>query len=161
VAVDIFLELDGIKGEAQNPDFKDQIDILSWSWGASNTGTTHMGSGGTAGRVNVQDISFQKYCDKASHALLLACCNGKHIPKGKLTARKAGGDSAVDYLVIEFEDLIISGFQTGGSGSDERQVESVTANFRSFKYKYTPQKADGTADSTMEVGWNIAENKKV
>ena len=49
MAVDMFLELDGIKGEAADKAHKDTIDILAWSWGLSNTGTFQQGSGGGAG----------------------------------------------------------------------------------------------------------------
>src|SRR4051794_28860352 len=65
MAVDIFLQLDGIKGEAQDDKYKDEIDVLAWSWGASQSGTTHGGSGSGGGKVSVQDLSITKYIDKS------------------------------------------------------------------------------------------------
>jgi type VI secretion system secreted protein Hcp len=67
--------------------------VLAWSWGASNSGTMHVSTGGGAGKANVQDLSFTKYIDKASADLMKACISGKHIDKGILTIKKAGGDS--------------------------------------------------------------------
>ena len=46
MAVDMFLKIDGIKGESQDKKHKDQIDLMSWSWGASNAGSHSTGGGG-------------------------------------------------------------------------------------------------------------------
>ena len=48
MAVDMFLKLGDIKGEAQDKTHKEEIDVLAWSWGASNSGSVFMvdGDGG-------------------------------------------------------------------------------------------------------------------
>ena len=107
MAVDIFLKLEGIKGEAQDDKYKDEIDILAWSWGASQSGTTHSGSGAGAGKVNVQDLSLTKYIDKSSATIFQHCCNGKHVTKGKLIVRKAG-EKPLEYLTVDLEDIIVT-----------------------------------------------------
>src|SRR5690348_6092500 len=99
MAVDMFLKLDGIKGESLDSKHKDEIQIESFSWGLAQTGTMSAGMGGGAGKVNVHDISVTKYVDKSSPELMLACCNGKHIPSGLLTVRKAG-EKPLEYLKI-------------------------------------------------------------
>ena len=78
MAVDMFLSLDGIKGESADKTQEGEIDVLAWSWGLSNTGTFHHGDGGGAGKANFQDISFTKYIDKSSADLLYSCASGKH-----------------------------------------------------------------------------------
>ena len=45
MAVDMFLEIDGVKGESVDKVHKDKIDIMSWQWGIANSGTFHHGSG--------------------------------------------------------------------------------------------------------------------
>ncbi len=159
MAVDMFLKLDDIKGESLDKVHKDQIDVLSWSWGMSNSGTTHMGGGGGSGKCNVQDLSVTKYVDAASHALLLACSNGHHHKQANLYVRKAGGKNApVEYIKIEMKEVMIVSVSTGGSGGEDRLTENVTLNFAHVKYEYTPQKADGTADKTKEMVYDIAKN---
>ncbi|HEX7892989.1 MAG TPA: type VI secretion system tube protein Hcp, partial [Terriglobales bacterium] len=79
MAVDIFLKLGDIKGDSTDKTHSDCIDVLSWSWGASQSGTMHMGTGGGAGKVSVQDMSFTKYTDKATAPIVAACCKGTHI----------------------------------------------------------------------------------
>jgi type VI secretion system secreted protein Hcp len=58
MAVDMFLKLDGIPGESRDSKHKGEIEIESFSWGASNSGSAAHGSGGGAGKVAMQDFSF-------------------------------------------------------------------------------------------------------
>lgn len=159
MAVDMFLKLDDIKGESKDEKHKDEIDVLSWSWGMSQSGTTHQGTGGGAGKVSVQDISVTKYVDKASPNLIKSCCSGKHFKEGLLTVRKAGG-TPVEYIKITMKEVLIASVSTGGSGGEDRLTENVVLNFANFKLEYTPQKGDGSADSAIEAMWNIPANSE-
>ena len=158
MAVDMFLKLDGIKGESQDHKHKDEIQIFSWSWGLSQTGGMSTGGGGGAGKVQVHDISITKHLDKASAALLLHCASGKHIPNGLVTVRKAG-DKPLEYLKMKLQDIIISGVQNAGHGGDQL-TENVTLNFAKFHVEYTEQKADGSGSPGGEMGWDVKANVK-
>jgi type VI secretion system secreted protein Hcp len=157
MAVDMFLKIEGIDGESKDKSHKNEIDVLSWSWGASQSGTMHLGGGGGAGKVNVQDLTITKYFDKSSTNLFKNVCNGRHIPEAVLTVRKAG-ENPLEYLIITMEDILISSVSTGGSGHEERLTENVTLNFAKVSVKYTPQRPDGSADGALESGWNMEEN---
>jgi type VI secretion system secreted protein Hcp len=159
VAVDMFIKIDGVEGESKDKEHPKEIDVLAWSWGVSQSGTTHAGGGGGAGRVSVQDLSFTKYIDKSSMSLILACCNGKRQKEAKLTVRKAG--APLEYLTITMRDCIISSVSTGGSGGEDRLTENVTLNFASFIAEYKPLKDDGTADASAFAKWDIAKNAKL
>ncbi len=159
MAVDMFLKLEGIDGESTDHAHEDEIDVLSWSWQASNSGTMHIAKGGGAGKASFQDIQVVKYVDKATAGLLQAVATGKHIPSGTLTVRKAGGDEPVEYLVIELKSILVSSAQTGGSQGEERLTESITLNFGEFKVTYTPQDNDGSALAAVDFGYNIAKSE--
>jgi type VI secretion system secreted protein Hcp len=160
MAVDMFLKIDDVKGESADDKHKDMIDVLAWSWGMSQSGTTHMGGGGGAGKVSVQDISLTKYVDKSSPNLILAACNGKHFKEALLTVRKAG-EKPLEYIKITMKEVLVSNISTGGSGGEDRLTENITLNFAEFKVEYTPQKPDGSGDAAVEAAWNIAKNVKV
>jgi len=160
MAVDMFIKIGDIKGEARDKVHKEEIDVLAWSWGMSNNGSAHIGGGAGSGKVNVQDLSLTKYIDKASCDLMLACCNGKHFNKATLVVRKAG-EQPVEYLTIKMEDVLVSAVSTGGSGGEDRLTENVTLNFAEFKVIYTTQKNDGSAGPKVDFAWNIAKNVKV
>jgi type VI secretion system secreted protein Hcp len=160
MAVDIFLKLsNGIKGESQDSIHADEIDILAWSWGLSNSGTTHMGTGGGGGKVNVQDINFTKYVDLASNNLIARCCDGTHIDTGTLTVRKSGGAAPVEYFVVNFGMLMVASYSTGGSkDGQDRITENFTLNFRTFYIDYKTQEATGVDGAGQGFGWDIAKN---
>lgn len=158
MASDMFIKIGDIKGEASDKTHKDEIDVLSWSWGMSQSGTMHGGGGGGAGKVSVQDLTFSKYVDKASSPLGLACCNGTHIPEAVLTVRKAG-KTPLEMLIITMKECLITSISTGGSPEEDRLTESVTLNFAYVEMAYQPQKADGSKDGgAIELKWNIKEN---
>lgn len=159
MAVDMFIKIGDVKGEAQDKTHMDEIDVLAWSWGMSQSGSTHMGGGSGAGKVNVQDLSFTKYIDKASPDLMLACCNGKHYPEAVLIVRKAG-ENPLEYVKIKMEDLIISSLSTGGSGGEDRLTENVTLNFGKVTVDYKEQTKTGAAGAAPTMTWNIAQNTK-
>ena len=160
MAVDMFLKIEPLKGESQDDTHKDEIDILAWSWGMSQSGTTHMGGGSGAGKVNVQDISFTKYIDNSSTDLMKFCTNGDHITEATLTVRKAGGE-ALEYIILTMKDIIVSSVSTGGSGGEDRLTENVSLNFGAYEIKYTPQTAAGDPDTATEWKWDIAANKEL
>jgi type VI secretion system secreted protein Hcp len=160
MAVDMFIKIGSLEGEARDSVHGKEIDVLAWSWGASNSGSAHFGGGAGAGKVNVQDLSLTKYIDKSSPDLLLACCNGKHIPEAKLTVRKAG-EKPLEYLIITMSDVLITAVSTGGSGGEDRLTENVTLNFAKVKVNYIEQTPTGGAGAKPEMGWNIAENVKL
>jgi type VI secretion system secreted protein Hcp len=158
MAVDMFLKLDEVKGEANDDKHKGEIDVLAWSWGISQSGSFHVGAGGGAGKASFQDISVTKWVDKASSSLMRMCATGEHIPKGQLTVRKAG-KQALEYIIMKLEKIMVTSVSTGGSGGEDRLTENVTLNFAKIDYVYKPQKPDGSADGEMPFKADIAANK--
>ena len=153
-----FLKLGDIKGESTDKVHAGEIDILSWSWGMNNVGTTTTTGGGGAGKVSMQDLSLTKYADLATTQIMLHVANGKHIPTAILTLTTAGADGGQEYYKITLTDVIVTSVSTGGSQSDSRLFESLTLNFKTVKVDYTPQKADGSQGTTVSFSWDLSTN---
>jgi len=160
MAVDMFLKLDGIKGESKDHKHKDTIHIESFSWGLSQSGNFGTGGGGGAGKVNVHDISITKYFDKSSPDLMLHCANGKHIANGLITVRKAG-EHPVEYLKIKLQDILISGVQHSGHEGGDLLSESLTLNFAKFHVEYEEQDEKGKSKPGGQMGWDVKANQKI
>ena len=159
MAVDMFLDIEGeIEGEAKDADHKNEIDVLAWSWGMSQSGSFHVGGGGGAGKANFQDISVTKWIDKASAILMLYCANGDHFKTAKLTVRKAG-KKPLEYLVVHMKKVLVTSVSTGGSGGEDRLTENISLNFAEVKVEYKEQKDDGSGAPPKVFKWNIPENK--
>jgi type VI secretion system secreted protein Hcp len=156
-AFDAFLKIDGVDGESKDDKHKGEIDIQSWSWGATQAGSMAAGGGGGAGKVSMQDFSFTKSIDKSSPKLFEALATGKHLKEVKLTLR---GSSSVEYLTITLTDVLVSSYSTGGSSGDDRPTESVSLNFAQIKMSYVEQDASGKAGAATEFGWDLKKNTK-
>lgn len=158
MAVDMFLKLDGIKGESTDSKFKDSIDIESFTFGVHQTGTSAGGGGSGAGKAHFDDIQISKKADLASPNLMLACATGQHIKEAKIIVRKAGGQQE-DFYTITLNDLLVSSMQNTGHGT-EAPTEMMTMNYSKIKFDYKPQKADGTLGGVSTAGYDIKANKK-
>jgi type VI secretion system secreted protein Hcp len=159
MAVDMFLKMsNNIKGESKDSAHKEEIDILAWSWGVSNSGTLHTGSGGGSGKANFQDISFTKWVDNASTGLLTACAKGTHLDSAILVVRKAG-DKPLEYIIIKLEKVMVTAVSTGGSGGEDRLTENVTLNFAKVTIDYNMQDDKGAKKAGTPFTYSIAENK--
>lgn len=160
MAVDMFLDIEGeIEGEAQDAVHTNEIDVLAWSWGMSQSGSFHHGGGGGAGKANFQDISVTKWVDKASPVLMLYCANGDHFPKAKLTVRKAG-KKPLEYIIITMTKVMVTSVSTGGSGGEDKLTENVSLNFSDVKVEYSKQKDDGSGEAPVTFAWDIAGNEQ-
>jgi type VI secretion system secreted protein Hcp len=160
MATDIFLDLgSAVKGESQDDKHKDKIDIESYQWGVSQSGTFHSGSGGGAGKANFKDIQVEKFVDAATADLLKYVAEGKHFDTAKIIVRKAGGSSPLEYLTIELKKVLVSSVDILGTKGDERLRELVTLNFAEIKVTYNQQNEKGAKQASKEFAWNIAANK--
>jgi type VI secretion system secreted protein Hcp len=160
MAVDMFLKIDDVPGESKDAEHEEDIDILAWSWGMTQSGSFHVGGGGGSGKVNVQDLSITKYVDKSTPNLMKACANGKHFGEATLFVRKAG-EKPLTYLKIDMKKVLVTSVSTGGSGGEDRLTENVTLNFAEVKTIYTPQSDTGAEEGTVEMGWNIEKNEEI
>ncbi len=162
MAQDMFIQIGTVKGESTDKVHKDKIDVLAWSWGMSNSANAAIGGGAGAGKVNMQELSFTKYVDKASSFLQLACASGAHYPDALLIVRKSGGDAPLEYIKIKLSKVFISAVSTGGSGGEDRLTENVTLNFAKVEFEYQPQNDKGAADGpALKYGWDVSKNAKV
>jgi type VI secretion system secreted protein Hcp len=160
MAMDQFMKFTPkLEGESKDKKHGKEIDVLAWSWGMSNSGSAQMGGGAGAGKVSVQDLSFTKYVDSSSPAIMLACCNGKHYDEAFLTVRKAG-DTPVEYIKIKMTEVLVTSVSTGGSGGEDRITENVSLNFAKVHVDYTPQNDKGQPGTAIPMSWDIAANVK-
>jgi type VI secretion system secreted protein Hcp len=157
VAADIFVNLGDIKGESQDNKHKGEIEVLSWSWGVTNS-VAVAGSGVGAGRANFHDLSFTHKIDKASPLLMQACATGVHLKEATITHRKAGKGQQ-EFLVIKMNDVMITAL--GDADSEDESMETVSLAFAKIDVEYRPQKADGSLDAGIHFKYDLKTNKAV
>jgi type VI secretion system secreted protein Hcp len=155
MAVDVFLKIDGIDGESNDAKHKGEIEIESFSWGASSPETGGAG-GGSAGRVTMEDFSFTTPVTRASPKLFQACVERRRIKTALLTVRRAGGQQH-DFYKVTMSDVQISAWRQA-SGA-ELPMDQVSMNFGKVQIAYTGQRPDGTPGDTVTAGWDSKNTK--
>ena len=159
MASDIFAKIGDIKGESVDAKHKDEIEVMSFSWGNSNSAspTTGGGSGGGAGKVTFQDLMIVHNIDKASPRLLEACATGQHLKDATITHRKAGKGQQ-EFLIVKMNDVIVTAVSHGGTAS-QPAAETVSLAFAKVDFEYHPQKQDGSLDAGIHFKYDLKANK--
>ena len=157
MAPDIFAKIGDIKGESLDSKHKDEIEVLSWSWGVTNAHPSGAGSGGGAGKASFRDLSFTHNIDKASPLLMKGCATGQHLKEATITHRKSGKGQQ-EFLIIKMNDVIVTSVNSGDSES--AHVETVSLAFAKVDLEYRPQKADGSLDAGIHFKYDLKAQKE-
>jgi type VI secretion system secreted protein Hcp len=159
--IDFFLKIDGIEGESSDAKHKGEIELESWTWGESQTGSHSVGSGGGAGKVAMQDFNAVMKINKASPKLMLACATGEHLKSAVLTCRKAGKEQQ-EYFKVTLTDLLVSSYQTGAAGhGGVVPTDTFSLNYSKIQFEYREQKADGSLAAPVKAGYCLKSNTKL
>lgn len=155
MAYDYFLKLDGIPGDSTNEKFANQIQVFSFSFGASNP----QPAAGAKGKVNLSSLSLQTEVSIASPKLLLACEQGKQLKSGVLTAVSADGTGAsAPVLQLSLQPVRVESVSYGGASGGGRPSESISLSYNALTFSFTPVDASGASGSPVQSGWNISKN---
>jgi type VI secretion system secreted protein Hcp len=163
MAIDVYLQIDGIKGESADSTHKDWIEVKSATWEVlqPKSATASTGGGHTAERTEHRDIILQKLADLSSPLLLQNCSSGKTLPKAKIEFLRADGQGErVKYFEIELENVLISGVAPSVEPGDIL-TEEVRLKYSKVKWKYTQQKVGGGSGGNTSGGWDLSTNRVV
>jgi len=166
-ADDIFLKLDGVRGESTVPEHRNEIELLSYTHSIAGPFARGTPSGGAgAGKTTCGPVTLMKYVDLSSPDLILYVANGRHIPTAVITFRKPGAKGFEYYKVI-LEDVIVTEIEQSDTKlnfpnpAPPRAIEKVSLIGRRIRFEYTEQTDKGGAGGKPKAGWDCAANSKV
>jgi len=155
MALDMFLKLDGIAGESTNKGHKDEIEVLSFSWGVSNS--SEIGAQGRRrGRSTPSDINFVMRSNKATPLLFKACATGRHLKQGLFVIEKAGEQPFAFYKVT-LTDVLVSSFQA--SGSEQEVTDAFSLAFRTLRIEEIEQTPKGTPGESVAAAFDFVRRR--
>ena len=154
MAVNAYLVIDGLPGPSTSK--QNAIDILSFSFGASQTTSAGSGSELRAGKADVSNLTVMKVLDKTSPELFQHCVTGDFLKKVDLIYDKATGEGQEDYFKLSLEQALITSIQF--SGSNENPTESLSFAFKKITVAYNPEK-DGKLQGFVQKGFDAEKLK--
>ncbi|MBJ7313070.1 Hcp family type VI secretion system effector [Rugamonas sp. CCM 8940] len=163
MAADIYLLIDGIKGESTDSTHIGWIELHSAHMGVSQprSATASTAGGHTAERCEHRSVSVTKLADLASPILMQTCAAGKTIPKARLEFMRADSmGERVKYYAVELENVLIGNIDQVIHAGDILH-DSVALKFSKIKHTYTQQKISGGAGGNTSGGWDLTTNRIV
>jgi type VI secretion system secreted protein Hcp len=158
-SMDYFLKIDGIAGESTDRQHKEEIELVSFSWGLTRQAPHGGGGSGVgAGRAQLKEFQFLMRVNKASPAVFLAAASGRHIKDATLSVSR-GGKQVFDWLRVKFRDILITSYEQAGDEEDPPH-ELVAFDFGQVEIQYS-QSARGAGATPITAGWDLARNKKI
>jgi len=154
-AVDYFLKLTDIQGDSFDKFHPNEIQIDSFSFGASQPGVVAGGAG--TGKVQFQNFHFTTHSSKASPKLLQACASGVHLKEATIVMRKAG-ETPIEFIHIKLNDVLISSYSLNGDGIIAPTDSSALA-FMKVDFAFIPQTPNGGLGAPISAGWDLKANK--
>lgn len=156
---DVFLFLDGIRGESLDNTYKDTIEVISYTQSFNNNAQITSGSGSSASKVTCGAITILKNVDRSSPEFIRLVTTGAHVAKGFIAFRSSGANP-VEYYRVTLNDVIVTAVNQADSADTARIVERVSLLADSFVFEYTPVDAKGSTGTKARFGWDCVRNTK-
>jgi type VI secretion system secreted protein Hcp len=161
MAIDVYLQIDGIKGESQDSTHQGWIEITAAQWGVAQpkSATASTAGGHTAERCEHRTLSLNKISDLSSPILMQHCSMGRTIRRAKLEVMRADGQgNPVKYYEVELENVLIASMDQLVSEGNVLH-DAIGLRFSKVKWKYTQQKIAGGIGGCTAGGWDLAGNR--
>ena len=154
MAVNAYLYVDGVQGPSTSK--TGCIDVLSFSWGVSNTSVYGAGASGKeakAGRADFSNLTIMKVLDKTTPLLCDHCASGDILKKVYILYDKPVGNAQQDYFRVYLQDALVTSVQL--SGSNENPTESISFAFQAVEIAYKAENDDGTLAAAVPKGFDL------
>ncbi len=155
-STDIFLKIEGVDGESTDASHPGEIEVISFT---EQLQSSNVAGGG--GKASFSDVVVTKFIDKTSPQLRLSAADGSVFTSATISVRDDSSDSPIDFFVVQLSNVKITSASTAVSSSSGRPVESVTLNFGSISWTYTPIDSSGVAGEAITTGWDVLANTEL
>ena len=150
MAINMYLQIPNIKGGVGTKGFAGALNVLAFSWGASNPSVAAQPPGAGSAKASVQDVSITAYQDTATSSLIAALLKGAPLGNAVLTVVYGASASGVAPVsdVYTMTNVIVSSASLGGSGGEDQLTVNYSFNFAALNFRI----------SGTPVTWNIVTN---
>ncbi|MBX9403043.1 type VI secretion system tube protein Hcp [Lysobacter sp. BMK333-48F3] len=160
MAIDMYMRVDGVVGEAKDANHRGWSNVRSYGWGAKQPGSMATGSGGGTGKASFNDLKVTAVIDKASPAILKYCANGRHLPSVEISVCKAGG-TQVEYLRITLNEVLVTAVEHTADHDSDAILMDYTFQAAKVTKQYWEQTDQGTRGGESVLTWDIKQNREM
>lgn len=158
-AIQTFLSIGNIEGEATAKGHKNEIEAMSFASGLDRP-LSQGGSG--ASKPQFLEVQIAKKVDKASPLLFVNCATGKRFPTAALTVVKVVNDKPIDFFKITLSEVTITGVNvTGADGKNGELTEVISLSFTRIRWSYVIIDKDGLPGATISGGYDLAKDAQL
>ena len=146
----LYLQFPDAPGQSVDGFHRNWIDLRSLSWGASNSGSLHVGAGGGGGEAAVTTVDWTQGIDTSVPNLVRAMVAGQAAPNARFNL--VGPGATRPYLSLELED---AGFASINLAADEARG---TLAFGKITLGYDPA-ARGESGLGTRTTFDVSRNQ--
>ncbi|WP_354686756.1 type VI secretion system tube protein Hcp [Cupriavidus necator] len=151
-----------IKGESQDKDHKDWIEVNTWKHGITQprSATASTAGGHTAERCEHGEMVFTKDLDVVSPLLYQHVSGGTTFDEVTIDFLRADGEGKrVKYLEIKLKNAIL-GAVSANVVAEGIPSDTFTLKYAAVQWKYTQQKIGGNQGGNSQGAWSLTKNDK-
>ena len=156
---EVHLNLGSVQGESSSKAHPNEIEVISFSWGLSNS-AIRSAQGGTTkgGKVSINEITVVKHTDKSTPLLVNAVASCQTFPTATISLSKStGGKKPEDYFVIKMNSAYISSLQLSSPAAAALGTETISLNFQKITMDYKMQNTMGILVSASSATCDLTQ----
>jgi len=156
----IFMEYEGIKGNATAEGYEDHIVVHSLSFGVGRGISMEPGnmSNREASRPSVSEVTLTKLADNSATALFKEAVTGASGKKVVIKFVQTGADKVQEFMDYTLEDCLVSGYSISAD-SEGDPVETITLSFAKIMVNYADFDKSNKSTSPQRVGYDLTTAK--
>jgi len=154
----IYLQIDGIEGDATHQEHRKWMDIEAIHWDVSRNMNTSAGSAANreASEPTISEVILTKVSDSSSTKLFKEACSGRTGKRATIHLVTTG-DPGETYIEYQLTNTLIASYSIDSNG--DRPLETVKLNFTKMEVKYIPFDDNHTPQSPMIASYDLATTK--
>ena len=160
MAIDVYLQIEGIKGESRDTGHPDWMECMTVDLGVHQPKSAASSSSGhTVGRCHHDTVVIGRLSDLATPVLLQTCAMGRTVPRARIEFMCADGQGKpVKYFEIELENVLVTEIAPDVH-EGQPMSEHLALAFSKITWRYTRQNVGGGTAGLTAGGWDLALNR--
>jgi type VI protein secretion system component Hcp len=163
MALEQFIEITGVSGEATAPDVHDAIPVLAWSFGITHPEASPdrppPGPGAAdpaGGRASFSGFRFSKRVDSSTPVLMDLCARGVSTAQARLVVRGTGQRDP--RVIVDLRDVIVTEVGATFDQGAGDLLETVVLQFGRVWFGGALVDRRGASGQVNWFAWDVTRN---